>query len=82
LNPDPDPAFQVDSDPYLIWIHGVDDHKLKKKNIAEKFLNVFCCNLLMSTLQEKPSALKKEHPTLQKMKSISFFYVCASFLPS
>jgi hypothetical protein len=27
----------------------------------------------MSTLQENPSALKREHPALQKMKFINFF---------
>ncbi len=29
----------------------------------------------MSKLQEKPSALKKEHPTLQTMKFLNFFSV-------
>jgi hypothetical protein len=27
----------------------------------------------MPKLQEKPSALKREHPTLQKMKILSFY---------
>ncbi len=36
----------------------------------------------MSKLKEKPSALKREHPALQKMKFINFFYVCRSFFPS
>jgi hypothetical protein len=34
------------------------------------------CNLLISRtskLQEKPSALKREHPILQKIKFINFF---------
>ncbi len=31
------------------------------------------CNLLMCKLQQKPSALKWEHPALQKMKFINFF---------
>ncbi len=35
----------------------------------------------MSKLQEKPSALKRGHPTLQNMNLI-FFYFCGSFLPS
>jgi hypothetical protein len=42
-----------------------DDQKLKKKNTDEKFL-IKKCNLLMSKLQEKPSALKREHPEFQK----------------
>ncbi len=33
-------------------------------------------------VQEKPSAFKREHPALQKMKFINFHYVCGSFLPS
>jgi hypothetical protein len=36
----------------------------------------------MSNLQEKPSALKREHPALQKMNCINVFYVCGSFLLS
>jgi hypothetical protein len=63
---DPDPAFQVNQDP--IRIKGFDDKKLKKK-IQQKFLFYFVliknCNLLMSKLQEKPSAFKSEHLALQ-----------------
>jgi hypothetical protein len=35
-------------------------------------------------LQEKPSALKREHPALENMKIIHFFKysICGSFLPS
>jgi hypothetical protein len=32
-------------------------------------------------LQEKPSPLKREHPALQNMKILYFFYFCGSFLP-
>ncbi len=32
------------------------------------------CNLLMSKLQEKPLALKRKHPALQKIKLSNFFY--------
>ncbi len=42
---------------------------------SEIFLNLFDqnCNLLMSKLQEKPSALKKEHLALREIKYINFF---------
>ena len=47
------------------------------------------CNFLIprppyrtSKLQEKPSALKREHQTLPKMKCINFFLFSGSFLPS
>ncbi len=30
----------------------------------------------------KPSALKREHPTLQNMKFLKIFYFCGSFFPS
>jgi hypothetical protein len=53
-----------------------DNQKLKKKNTADNFLYLFLikyCNLLMSKLQEKPSALKREHPALQKMNFVNFF---------
>jgi hypothetical protein len=40
------------------------------------------CNLLMSKLQEKPSALKREHLALQKLKFINFlcFWVIFALL--
>ncbi len=34
----------------------------------------------MSKLQEKPLALKREHPALENMKFLYFFYFCGSFL--
>ncbi len=83
LNPDsdtdPDPAVQVNPDPDPVRIQGFDDQKRKKKNtdLIKNF------NLLMSRLQEKLSALKKEHPALQNMTFLNFFvYFCGSFLPS
>jgi hypothetical protein len=76
LNPDPDTAFQENP-----GVQVVDDQKLKKKNAAKIFQKSFLiknCNLLMSKLQEKPSAPKREHPALQKIKFIIFFYVYGS----
>jgi hypothetical protein len=71
-----DPAFQVNPDPDPIRIQGLDDQKLKKKYTDL----IKSCNLLMSKLQEKPSALKREHPALQKMKFINFFLcLCVIF---
>jgi hypothetical protein len=54
LNPDPDPAFQVNPDP--VRIQCFDDQKFKKINTAENFFFFF---KKTSKLQEKPSA--KEH---------------------
>jgi hypothetical protein len=36
----------------------------------------------VQVIQKKPSALKREHPTLQNMKFLIYFYFCGSFLPS
>jgi hypothetical protein len=36
----------------------------------------------MPKLQEKSSALKREHPVLKTWKFWTFFYFCGSFLPS
>jgi hypothetical protein len=58
--------------------------KIEEKNTAKTFfLNFFLiknCNLIIprppqrtSSKQEKPSALKREHPALQKMKFINRF---------
>jgi hypothetical protein len=59
-----------------IRIEGFDDQK-QKKNTADNFLYLFFliknCNLLMSKLQEKSSALKREHGAFQKIKFINFF---------
>ncbi len=62
LNPDPD----TDPDPAFSSESGSGSFFIK------------ICNLLMSKakLQEKPSALKKEHPAALKN------YVCGSLLPS
>jgi hypothetical protein len=38
--------------------------------------------LRTSKLQEKPSALKREHPALRNMKFLTFLYFWISFLPS
>jgi hypothetical protein len=57
---DPDPAFQVNP--------GFPDPKIQMKNFWIKN-----CNLHMSKLQEKPSALKREYPALQKRKFVNFF---------
>ncbi len=50
-----------------IRFQGFDDQKLRENCVF--FLTFFDqnCNFLMSKLQEKPSALKREHPALQKM---------------
>ncbi len=32
-------------------------------------------------LQKKPSVLKREHPALQNMNFLNFFYICGSFCP-
>ncbi len=63
---------------FWIRIQGFDDQKLRKKNTAENLFDlVFIknCNFLIP----RPSALKREHPVLQKMKFINFlFYICGS----
>jgi hypothetical protein len=37
---------------------------------------------MTSNIQEKPSALKREHPAPQNMKFLKKFYLCKSLLPS
>jgi hypothetical protein len=75
LNPDPDPS----------WIQCFDDQKRKKKKYSRTFFLflflIINCNLLMSNLQEKPSALKRKHPALQKMKFIFSTFVFALLDP-
>jgi hypothetical protein len=67
LNQDPDPAFQVNPDP--IQLQGFEDQKLKEK-IQLKFVFTFIlinnCNLLMSKLREKPTALEKRTSSTSK----------------
>jgi hypothetical protein len=67
-------AVDPDSDSDPIRIQGFDDQILKKKKTAENYF-FFSYQILQFTipkLQEKPSALKREHPALQKMKFIKF----------
>ncbi len=67
LNTDPDP--DPDPDPGFWW------PKIDKNLPLEKKIFFY--------LQEKPSALKKEHTALQYKKFFcNFFYFCESFLPS
>ncbi len=84
------PAFQVNPDPGFWW-PKTKEKKMQmtfffiKKKCSWHFLQSFFdqkFNLLMSKLQEKPSALKREHPALKKMKFMNFFYACGSFFPS
>jgi hypothetical protein len=66
--------------------------KNRKKFTAEKKLNFLLDQKLQYTipkppyrkskLQKKHSTLKREHPALQKLKFLNFFYFCGSFLPS
>ncbi len=62
-----------------IRIQGFDEQKYKKYSWII-FLKIKNCNFLIrrppqraSQLQEKPSAPKREHPAIQKMKFINFF---------
>jgi hypothetical protein len=63
---DPDTAFRVNLDQvrFRIWIQGFYDKKLGK--ILLKFWAIYLSLGLLkaSKLQEKPSALKREHPKL------------------
>ncbi len=87
LNPDPDPAFQVNPDP--IWIriqfgsrYGSGSNPdpgflwpKSEEKISRKFVkNLFLvqnCNLLTSKLHERRSALASEHLALKKIKFIT-----------
>ncbi len=79
FNADPDPV----PNPGFWW-----PKKLQKITAVKLFLYFWIenCNLLIlrppqrtQKLQEKPSALIREHPALQ---FFTFFYICGSFLPS
>ncbi len=66
----------MDPNPDPIQTQGFDDQKLRGKKYSRIFFDLLLiksCNLLMSKLHEKPSALKREYPALQKMKFINFF---------
>ncbi len=65
LNPETNPAFQANPDP------------VPEKNTAEILFVYSKIAKKASKLQEKPSALKGKHPTLQKMKFINW---CIFFL--
>jgi hypothetical protein len=64
--------------------------KTEEKNTTEQYFFFFFDQKMLiprppyrtSKLQEKPLALKGEHPALQKMKFLTLIYFCGSFLPS
>jgi hypothetical protein len=67
---------------HLIRIQGFDDQQLKKFMAEQKKIWIKNYNLpipRMSKLQKKLSALKREHPALQNMNFLNFFYFCGSF---
>ncbi len=58
------------------WIQDFDDQKLKKNYSLKNWIFLFILKiaiLLSLGLQEKLSALKKEHPSLQNMEIPYFF---------
>jgi hypothetical protein len=70
----------------VLWIRiqGFDDQKLRKIQPKKKFIffdkKFQFTYTPASKLEEKPSALKREHTALQKMKFMNFFYfVCDNF---
>ncbi len=56
--------------PGRIQIQGFDDQKFNKFTVD---LHIPRPQIRTSKLQEKPSALKREHPALQNMKLLNFF---------
>jgi hypothetical protein len=77
----PNPSFHVNSDPDPD--PGFDDQKQNKKNswkffyifFDQKLLGIYLSLGLLNTskLQEKPSALKREHQALQKLNVCRWF---------
>jgi hypothetical protein len=71
-----------------VWWSNIDKNlQLKKK--FDIFFLVNHCNLLIprppkrtSKLQEKSSALNREHPAIPNLKFINFSLFCGSFKPS
>jgi hypothetical protein len=58
--------------------------KTEEENTAKNLFYLFFvtyCNLLMSKQQEKPSALKREHPARQKIIFIKIFVIFALLDP-
>jgi hypothetical protein len=67
LNPDPDPALQVNPDP--IWIQDFDDQKLKKKNTAENFSYLFDKKLQYTYVQATGEAFSPQNRTSSTLKN-------------
>ncbi len=52
----------------------LDDQNLYNFTTEKDFFHVPSPPWRMSKLQERPSALKREHPSLQNMKFLHFFF--------
>ncbi len=66
---------------FRVWWLKTEGEKIQQK-LFFIFFYLKMQFLLMSKLQEKPSALKREHPALQKMKFINFFMFWGHFCPT
>jgi hypothetical protein len=86
-NTNPDPAFQVNPDPIRTRSQDFDDQKLKKKIQLNFFLNKkLQLTYLKASIKDvqatgEASALKREHPALQKIKCINFYFSGHFFPP-
>jgi hypothetical protein len=68
---EPDPAFQVNTDPDPIWMQGFDDQKVKKKNTAEICFSFFDQNYTLLI----PIGLHKGHPSYRRSLPPSKEYI-------
>jgi hypothetical protein len=57
LNPDPDPAFQVNPDPEPFRIQGFDDQKINKEIQQNTFLKSFLSKLQFTYPQASGQAI-------------------------
>ncbi len=69
MNPDPDPAFQVNPDPGFWW-----------PKIEENFFSFWSKIAIYICPNLQPSKEYIQH--FKKWNVLTFFYVCGSFLPS
>ncbi len=71
LNPDPDPAFQVNPDPRFWW------PKIEEKMLKKFYYLFLSKNFNLLILMPPMTSKQQEEPYL-----LTFFYFCGSFLPS
>ncbi len=85
FDPDPDPAFEAENrsgSRALMTKNWGKIYSVKNFMFFDKKLHYYLSLGLHKGCPSYRRSLKREHPALQNIKFLNFFYFCGSYLPS